>query len=129
MALSERERQVLRDLEEQLHQEDPELDRSMRRTAKGLPTFSPRNVGAGIALVLVGLALVLGGVAVGHGIVSILVGLAGFAIAVFGVTVMLRGPESRRSRRLPRKGGTGPSSSSSFMDRQSQKWEQRRDQH
>ena len=97
MALSEREQQVLRDLEEQLHVEDPSLAHSMGRAEASRRRASPRHVGAGVALVLVGLAFVIGGVAVGHSLVSILLGVAGFGVAVWGVTLMLT-----RVRRLPR---------------------------
>ena len=124
MALSEREQQVLRDLEEQLHADDPGLASSIERTARTAGRPSPRQVGAGVALVLTGLAVVIGGVAVGRGPVSMLVGVAGFALAVWGVTLMLtrhqphasRGPRPASSRRT---GG--------FMQRQSERWDRRRE--
>lgn len=118
MALSEREQQVLRDLEEQLHVEDPSLAHSMGRAEASRRRASPRHVGAGAALVLVGLAFVIGGVAVGHSLVSILLGVAGFGVAVWGVTLMLTRAESVGSRGTP----AGPS----FMDRQSERWDRRR---
>ncbi|AMD87692.1 DUF3040 domain-containing protein [Actinomyces radicidentis] len=124
MALSEREQQVLRDLEEQLHDEDPALVDSMDDAGRELGRLSPRHVGGGIALILLGLAVLVGGVAVGHGIVSILLGVAGFGLAVWGVTMMLtraQAPEPEAPRRQQ-------GSRSSFMDRQSERWEQRRDQ-
>lgn len=130
MALSEREQQVLRDLEQQLHVEDPSLADTMEQAERdGSPDsgrFSPRHVGAGVALVLVGLAVVVGGVAVGHSVVSIVLGVAGFGIAVWGVTLMLT--------RVSSSGGSGSGGSSkaerrrsSFMDRQSERWDRRRD--
>ena len=87
MALSEREQQVLRDLEEQLHVEDPSLAHTMDSAEVPAGRVSPRHVGAGAALVLVGLALVITGVAVGHSVASIFLGVAGFGLAVWGVTL------------------------------------------
>ncbi|MDO4244261.1 MAG: DUF3040 domain-containing protein [Actinomyces sp.] len=122
MALTEREQQVLRDLEQQLHSEDPSLAQTMDRVETvGRP--SPRHIGAGVALVLIGLTVVVVGVAVGHGPVSIGLGLAGFALAVWGVTLMLTrvgAPQGCRQQKAPR-------TTSSFMDRQAQRWERRRD--
>lgn len=140
MALSEREQQVLRDLESQLHQEDPALADTLERDERRLSRPSPRHVGAGAALVLVGLALLIGGVSVGHGLVSILLGVAGFAVAVWGVTLALTrvGPGGQRGSSKAAKGTRGPKGPrgpkasggkgrSSFMDRQSERWDRRRD--
>ena len=56
MALSEREQQVLRDLESQLHQDDPDLAQTLQREERRLSRPSPRHIGGGVALVLIGLA-------------------------------------------------------------------------
>ena len=110
MALSEREQQVLRDLEKQLHADDPSLAGSMR-PAGGERRPSPRHIGTGMALLLVGLSVVIGGVAVGHGIVSILVGLGGFALVVWGVSLMLTTVEQDGADGSAAPGsGRGPSS-------------------
>ena len=127
MALSEREQQVLRDLEKQLHADDPSLAGSMR-PAGGERRPSPRHIGAGVALLLVGLSVVIGGVAVGHGIVSILVGLGGFALAVWGVSLMLTTVEQGGADGGAASGsGRGPSSWGRFMDRNAERWDRRRD--
>ena len=121
MALSEREQQVLRDLEDQLHVEDPSLAHTMDHAETSSGRFSPRHVGAG-------LALVIGGVAVRHSVASILLGVAGFGLAVRGVTLMLtrvEAPGRRDSSRGDPPGGR--SARVSFMDRQSERWERRRD--
>lgn len=121
MALSEREQQVLRDLEDQLHVEDPSLAHTMDHAETSSGRFSPRHVGAG-------LALVIGGVAVRHSVASILLGVAGFGLAVRGVTLMLtrvEAPGRRDSSRGDPSGGR--SARVSFMDRQSERWERRRD--
>ncbi|MDO4899589.1 DUF3040 domain-containing protein [Actinomyces sp.] len=122
MALSEREQQVLRDLEEQLSDEDPSLAETMQHADKTLRRPSPRRIGAGVALLLVGLTVVIAGVAVGNGIGSVVLGVVGFALAVWGVTLMLTGATSKE--------GTAPSRGakrSSFMERQSERWDRRRD--
>ena len=127
MALSEREQQVLRDLEKQLHADDPSLAGSMR-PAGGERRPSPRHIGAGVALLLVGLSVVIGGVAVGHGgIVSILVGLGGFALAVWGVSLMLTTVEQDGADGSAASGSGRGSSWGRFMDRNAERWDRRRD--
>lgn len=137
MALSEREQQVLRDLEAQLNAEDPLLATSMENAERRLDRpvrFSPRHVGAGVAMVLAGLTVVIGGVAVGNGIVSIVLGVLGFGVAVWGVTVALtrvgRGGRAGANGKGPGRGqGTGGAGRSKpgFMDRQAERWDRRRD--
>ena len=126
MPLSEREQQVLRDLEEQLHEDDPSLASTIAQGERKLGRPSPRHIGAGVALVLLGFAVVIGGVSVSHGLVSILVGVAGFALAVWGVTLMLTRLDAGGSARSGsvRRRGRG---ASSFMERQSERWDRRRD--
>nr|WP_300337722.1 DUF3040 domain-containing protein [Actinomyces sp.] len=129
MALSEREQQVLRDLEEQLHEDDPTLVSSMQQGGQRLARLSPRHVGGGVALLLVGLTVVIVGVAVAHPVASILIGVAGFALAVWGVTLMLTRPDhARGARGRERRPAAGRQARvGSFMDRQSERWERRRD--
>ncbi|PHP52247.1 DUF3040 domain-containing protein [Actinomyces ruminis] len=123
MALSEREQQVLRDLEEQLNDEDPSLAETMQHAETTFRRPSPRRVGAGVALLLVGLTVVIGGVAAGSSsVVSILLGVLGFALAVWGVTLMLSRPNSKNTA-----AGSRGAKRSSFMERQSERWERRRD--
>jgi hypothetical protein len=133
MALSEREQQVLRDLEKQLGAEDPGLAQTMTAADKRLGRPTPRRIGAGIALVLGGFAVVVAGVAIAHDLWSVLVGLVGFALAVWGITLMLTGPsrpadESSSPARGGRNGGSGTDRPRSrFMQRQAERWEHRRD--
>ena len=127
MALSEREQQVLRDLESQLHEDDPELAQTFQREERRLSRPSPRHIGGG-------LALLIAGVSVPHSLLSILLGVAGFLVAVGGVAMALTRVESTSSPRRPAGGRGGPAKSgnggkkrSSFMDRQSERWDRRRD--
>ena len=127
MALSEREQQVLRDLEKQLHADDPSLAGSMRPAGGARPP-SPRHIGAGVALLLGGRSVVIGGVAVGRGgIVSILVGLGGFALAVWGVSLMLTTVEQDGADGRAAPGSGRGSSWGRFMDRNAERWDRRRD--
>ncbi|ARD41897.1 DUF3040 domain-containing protein [Actinomyces gaoshouyii] len=127
MSLSEREQRVLRDLERQLHEEDPTLAETIQYPERHLARVSPRNIGWGIALVLVGLVVVISGVVLGHGngLVSIIVGVTGFGLAVAGVALMVRRPPVLKDAR----GGMGKDRTgrSTFMERQSERWERRRD--
>ncbi|WP_167146156.1 DUF3040 domain-containing protein [Actinomyces sp. ZJ308] len=134
MALSEREQQVLRDLESQLHQDDPDLAQTLQREERQLSRLSPRHIGGGVALVLIGLALLIAGVSVRHNLVSILLGVAGFLVAVGGVALALTRVESASGSNRSATGGgqpgrdrSGKKKRSSFMDRQSERWERRRD--
>ena len=114
MALSEREQQVLRDLEEQLHVEDPSLAHTMDRAEVPAGRISPRHVRIGVALVLVGLALVIGGV-------------AGFGVAVWGVTLMFtRVDPVGVQNSPPQEPLDGRSAGPSFMGRHSERGDRRR---
>ncbi len=126
MALSEREQQVLRDLEEQLHVEDPSLAHTMDSAEAPTGRVSPRHRGAGVALVLVGLVLVIAGVAVGHSVVSIFLGVAGFGLAVWGVTLMFTRVDPLDPPEPPRRSASGGRSGSSFTGRQSERRNRRR---
>ena len=127
MALSEREQQVLRDLESQLHQDDPDLAHTLQREERRLSRPSPRQVGGGVALILVGLTLLIAGVSVRHNLV------AGFLVAVGGVALALTRVESASGSRQSASGAkfgggkSGGKKRSAFMDRQYERWERRRD--
>lgn len=126
MSLSEREQRVLRDLERQLHEEDPALAETIQHPERHLARVSPRNIGWGIALVLVGLVVVISGVVLGHGngLVSVIVGVTGFGLAVAGVALIVRRPPMLKDAQG--KGGAR-TRRSTFMERQSERWERRQD--
>ena len=126
MSRSEREQRVLRDLERQLHEEDPALAETIQHPERHLARVSPRNIGWGIALVLVGLVVVISGVVLGHGngLVSVIVGVTGFGLAVAGVALMVRRPPMLKDAQG--KGGAR-TRRSTFMERQSERWERRQD--
>ncbi|MDN5639182.1 MAG: DUF3040 domain-containing protein [Actinomycetia bacterium] len=127
MALSERERQLLEQLEQQLHAEDPTFADTMQeehpRTRPGAG-LSGRNLVLGIVVAVLGLGLVLLGVSTQ----LILVGVLGFLVMAGGVylaTLRRRedgaGPESSGRTSRPRTQARG----GSFMQRLEQQWEDR----
>ncbi|KTR38212.1 MULTISPECIES: DUF3040 domain-containing protein [Rothia] len=127
MALSERERQLLEQLEQQLNVEDPTFADTMQeerprpRPGAGL---SGRNLVLGIVVAVLGLGLVLLGVSTQ----LILVGVLGFLVMAGGVYLATlrrregggRSEASGRTNR-PRAGERGVS----FMQRLEQQWEDR----
>lgn len=133
MALSDREQQVLRDLEEQFEIDDPDFATTMASD----PTtqrFSPRHIGAGVVLVLLGLVVILLGVSLGHGLVSVLVGLLGFGAAVWGVTLMMTRVDATGAKVSSRRGAQeapttsgGQSRRAAFWERQEERWDRRND--
>ena len=135
MPLSDREQQLLEQMERALIEEDPRFATSMR----GGPgqARNRRRLAIGIGGVLVGLGVILLGVTTK----LVLVGAVGFALMVAAVVYAVTerraplqavptpgqppraaaGRPAARSRK--KSGGSG-----SFMSRLEQRWEQRRDQ-
>lgn len=144
MALSERERQMLEEMEEAIRAEDPGFASQMNG-AKGGGGTDRRRVALGIIGAIAGLGLVLLGINT-----SVWVGVAGFALIVASVALALT--PSRSSSGLgvveddgsvkkptrPRKGGGVPGrgqgakpkprspKQGTFMERMEQRWEERR---
>lgn len=144
MALSERERQMLEEMEEAIRAEDPRFASQMNGV-RG-PGGDRRRMALGIVGALVGLGLVLLGINT-----SIWVGVAGFALIVASVAFALTPGRSGdgaglgvvgsdgsvRSSRTPRsKGASRPGKGrsprskhqGSFMQRMEARWEERRQQ-
>ncbi|MDO5728901.1 MAG: DUF3040 domain-containing protein [Actinomycetaceae bacterium] len=124
MALSEQDRQILEQLERELRREDPHLASTLssqhRTPVRGKKSYSPRRVGLGVALALAGLVLPIVGISIGLLWVTVLLGVAGFALMVTGV-LFIAVPTVENG------GVTRPSKpQSSFMERQQQKWDERK---
>lgn len=132
MPLSDREQQLLKQMERALFEEDPRFASSMAggpRTAR-----NRRRLIIGVGGVLLGLGVVLLGVT----LPQVIVGAIGFAIMVAAVVYALT--ESKTTlHAVPgspgaAKGGKGAKvkgrkdSSGSFMDKMEQRWEKRRDE-
>ncbi|MFD3799758.1 DUF3040 domain-containing protein [Kocuria palustris] len=129
MALSEREQQLLAQLEQQLNAEDPRFVSQMdSRPVK--PTFSTRALVLGAVIGVVGLGIVVGGVAMD----SILVGVLGFLIMSFGVywastrsSGAKEAGESSSSRGGAKaKPAAAKKPQSSFMRNLENRWDERR---
>ena len=144
MALSERERQMLEEMEEAIRAEDPRFASQMNGVRA--PGGDRRRMALGIVGALAGLGLVLLGINT-----SIWVGVAGFALIVASVALALTPGRSGdgaglgvvgsdgsvRSARTPRsKGASRPGKGrspkskhqGSFMQRMESRWEERRQQ-
>ena len=134
MPLSDREQQLLEQMERALIEEDPRFATSMR----GGPgqARNRRRLAIGIGGVLVGLGVILLGVTTK----LVLVGAVGFALmvaaVVYAVTerrtplqaVPTPGQAARPPARPAGRSRKKPDRSGSFMSRLEQRWEQRRDQ-
>lgn len=137
MALSERERQMLEEMEEAIRAEDPRFASQMNGVRA--PGGDRRRMALGIVGALAGLGLVLLGINT-----SIWVGVAGFALIVASVAVAVTpggGSEGigglglvgddgtvRPARQRKTKGAKARASarSGTFMQRLEQRWEERR---
>lgn len=135
MALSEREQQLLNEMEAQLQSEDPSLASSMQEPAVG--KLNVRNLVLGVLGTVVGIVILL----VGIYQQLIPVGVIGFLIMGGGVylaTTIGNGSSEGTDRRgggggSGGSGGSGPrnsapSPSGSFMNNLEQKWDERRQQ-
>lgn len=80
MALSEHEKVVLGQLEQQFRMEDPKLAESMEPAR----ITSPRHIVIGVAGIVAGLLLVLLGAVLQGLVPNILVGVLGFAVMITG---------------------------------------------
>ncbi|MDO4254849.1 MAG: DUF3040 domain-containing protein [Kocuria sp.] len=128
MALSEREQQLLAQLEQQLNADDPQFASAMEsRPVRS--TFSTRSLVLGAVIGVVGLGVVIGGVAINQ----ILVGVLGFLMMSLGVYWATTKNTDESS--LPDVGKTSPGgaappkvvkSSSGFMRNLEDKWDERR---
>ena len=144
MALSDYEKEVLQQMEDELRRADPHLESEMSAAARAASRpgtapgrlypprvaagrLDPHRVAAGSVLAVAGLGVVLAGVAIGYSIWSILLGVLGFVMMVGGVLLALR--TDSRGRRRPRKtpgDRTGrPSGWSGFISGQQERWDRR----
>ncbi|WEV78957.1 DUF3040 domain-containing protein [Janibacter cremeus] len=147
MALSERERQMLEEMEEAIRAEDPRFASQMKGRRTGPGGTDRRRVAIGAVGAIVGLGLVLLGINT-----TLWIGVAGFVIIVAAVAyaftpsrqpatlgvvgddgaVKKSPPKSRSKPAFGRGGGQGRSGRhprhGTFMERMEQRWEERRRQ-
>lgn len=146
MALSDYEKQVLAQLEQQLRDDDPELGSSFDESKQQMEAetgsseplgsklnTSPRIMGISVMAVIVGLVLLIAGVATFHKIM-----IAGIALAVLGFLSMLFAVTLPMNKKLAARFG-GPKNKAddmkpaqepkrekkTFMERQEDKWDKR----
>ncbi|MDO4898460.1 MAG: DUF3040 domain-containing protein [Rothia sp. (in: high G+C Gram-positive bacteria)] len=124
MALSDREQELLAQLEKQL-EDDPAFTGAIPRvTGNGTvaaqsATFSPRNLALGALAAVVGLAVII----VGVSSKLILVGVLGFLITaagVYGATL-----KTKSAVAAPARSAAKGSSKGSFMQSLEDKWDER----
>lgn len=99
MALSEYEKQVLAEMEQELRKADPDLADVMASSLPEVepelpkpvskPPLSPRRIAVGSILVAIGLVVVLAGMSFSFSVWTILLGAAGFLTMVGGVLYAL----------------------------------------
>lgn len=135
MGLSEREREVLAQLEAQMRGEDPGASapagpadpNSLRPVAGGAAGgFSFTRVVIGVAGAFVGMAILVGAVALRLGTIpAVVLGVMGFLVALAGVVYAISQPRGGRKLAAgPRPRGGGKLGS--FMQRQQEQWDRRR---
>lgn len=119
MPLSEHEQQLLAQLEQQLHADDPRFASSMKPgAARG--QGSMRNLVLGVVIAVIGLAVLLAGVATK----LIIIGVIGFVVMGVGVYVAtLRAKAGTNPG--PRGSGGSSRKSSHFLQGLEEKWERR----
>lgn len=146
VALSERERQMLEEMEEAIRAEDPRFASQMNGARSG--RGDRRRLIIGVIGAIAGLGLVLLGINT-----NLWVGVAGFALIVASVAVALTpgsngtkqssglglvgddgsirqphtGHKGHKQRKL-KKGGAAAAKKGTFMQRMEQRWEERRQQ-
>jgi hypothetical protein len=128
MPLSDREQQLLEQMERALIEEDPRFATSMRGGPR--QARNRRRLAIGIGGVIVGLGVILLGVTTQ----LIVVGGLGFALMV-GAVVYAMTDKKPALHAVPAQGAPAraaksrkPKGSSSFMSKMEQRWEQRRDE-
>lgn len=122
MALSERERKLLEQMEQALYAEDPRFATSLKRPSRiALAPGERRHLLTGTLAIVLAIGLVIGSVSTK----MVLLGILGFAFLLIGLFLLVKGlqapvaavtPKSRKSQ------GGGD-----FMRRMEQRWQQRRD--
>lgn len=122
MALSERERKLLEQMEQALYAEDPRFATSLKRPSRiAIAPGERRHLLTGTLAIVLAIGLVIGSVSTK----MVLLGILGFAFLLIGLFLLVKGlqapvaavtPKSRKSQ------GGGD-----FMRRMEQRWQQRRD--
>lgn len=124
MPLSEYEQRILHQMEQQLRTEDPKLALDLGPR----PRVDARRLLLAVALIVGGLAALLGGVSQS----LIWLGVLGFALMLTGVMVVIGSPrrptrqQAGNAKSTP-PGAARPPQDTSFMKRQAERWDRRRE--
>ncbi|MBM9433146.1 DUF3040 domain-containing protein [Flaviflexus equikiangi] len=119
MALSEYEQKMLEQLEAQLRDEDPKLAESFQPVRQ----VSLKRIVVGIFIVVAGLGLLVAAVATEMS----WIGIIGFVVMLGGAMYMLSGPIGSLGSGAGRPRQPQGSAKESFMSKQEELWERRRD--
>lgn len=123
MPLSEYEQRVLAQMEQQLRDADPELMESLGASG---PVIDVRRLSLGILIALIGIGALVTGVAIDQP----LLGVLGFVGMLIGALHAFSKGSSARTKveaptRVSPKASAAPRKGS-FMDRQQERWDRRR---
>ncbi|WP_026460854.1 DUF3040 domain-containing protein [Schaalia suimastitidis] len=138
MALSEYEKLVLQQMEEELRREDPELASQLSRPASRPRrqegdemaqvthghTWSPRRLALGISCTVAGLIVLVSALSLGHGIWTVVAAVIGFVLMLAGVLVAMSSPKGNASKGQEKKGL--PNGWAAFIADQERRWDERR---
>ena len=118
MALSDYEKQVLEEMEEQFDHQPSSFRDHVREDAhspRSSSKLSPKRVAIGSLMIVAGLLILVAAVSLGYSVISLIVGVAGFLFMLGGAWYALQTP------RVLRPGAKR----SSFMQRQEERWDRR----
>ena len=127
MPLSEHDRQVLAELEQDLSSNDAKLVNTLRSTSAG--SYALHRLRRSALLFALGLATLVVAVMTGSAVASILLGLLAFVVmllaALHGAAVLRRLYEGRHTSRLPRSRKSSATTFRSIAERAQQRWQHR----
>ncbi len=140
MGLSEKEKQILADMERQFSDvrvdKTPDSTGSVPEKSQKL-NFSPKLLAAMTLLILAGIALLIVGISVWtiSKLLAVAVAVAGFVVVLFAVTLPMNsrfsgfGVNPGISAGKRQSSAKGPSAARSFKQRQEDKWNHRHGEH
>lgn len=128
MALSDYEKHVLEQMEEEFRRADPAFASEMEKPIEEPPSgpLSPRRIALGAVLALSGLGVLVGAVSLGYSIWSILLGVLGFVFMVAGVWYAISSPKGGEGAHLAPRAPKPEGGWAGFIRDQERRWEERR---
>jgi hypothetical protein len=125
MALSDRERRLLAEMEAALASDDPRLQSTLSGDTATLIRRAPGGALAGVAIIVAGIEILFGGL-----IAQVtLLGVAGFIVALTGLILVLRTVAGKAAGNVGATGGIGklrsPKAPRSFGARLQERWDRR----